>query len=130
MTRYRKAMVFAMLGIGLTLNACESLDAYDGEHRRRDEVALILGDTHLGGRLPVVAVIRRVDKEDLSLRYRGAYVLPGEHDLLIDCTVTESQRTSRHHLHVDVDAGVKYRVVADTRAGNQECADVQLVAQY
>jgi hypothetical protein len=55
-------------------------------------------------------------------------VLPGEHSLLIDCTVTESKQTRRHHLDVDVDAGVKYRLVANTGPGNRECTDVQLVA--
>ena len=118
-----------LLGIGLMLTACESLSVYDGEHRPSDQLAQIVGDTRLSGSLPVTILIRRVDGQDLGVRYRGAFVLPGEHDLLIDCTVTESQHTSRHHLHVDVDAGVKYRVVANTGPGNRECTDVQIVAR-
>jgi hypothetical protein len=120
----------SLFGIGLLLMACEALDIYEGEHRPKAELAEIVADSHISGLLPVTILIRRVDAEDLGIRYRGARVLPGEHDLLIDCTVTESQRTSRHHLHVDVDAGVKYRVVANTGPGNRECTDVQLVAQY
>jgi hypothetical protein len=115
--------------IGLMLGACESVHLYEGKQRSSEQLAQITGDTRLSGSLPLTIVIRKVDDEELGLRYRGAYVLPGEHDLLIDCTVTESKRTSRHHLHVDVDAGVKYRLVADTGEGNSTCLDVQLVTR-
>ena len=111
------------------LAACESLAVYDGDHRPKGELAQILGDSRINAGLPIAIVIRSVDETELGLRYRGALVLPGEHDLLIDCTVTESHHISRHHLHVDVDAGVKYRVVADTGPGNRECRDVQLVSR-
>src|SRR5882757_6696638 len=109
------------VGMGLMLTACESLAVYDGRYRSKGELAQILGDPRINAGLPVTAVIRRIDEEEVGLRYRGVLVLPGEHDLLIDCTVTESHHISRHHLHVDVDAGVKYRIVANTGPGNREC---------
>ena len=112
------------------LSGCESVHLYEGKRQPTDQLAQIQGDTRLSGSLPLTLVIRKVDDEELGFRYRGAYVLPGEHDLLIDCTVTESKHTSRHHLHVDVDAGVKYRLVASTGPGNRSCDDVQLVGQY
>jgi hypothetical protein len=124
---YRQALV--VLGIGLTLAGCESLVLTDGPPPPRDQLAQIVGDTRLGGSLPLVIAIRRIDGRELGLRYSGAYVAPGEHDLLIDCTVTESKHTSRHHLRVDVDAGVKYRLVADTGRGNRSCVEVQLVSR-
>jgi len=125
---YRRAFLpAAVVGIGLTCAGCGSLPAYEGEHRENRELAQIVGDSHFV-RLPVTIYIRSVDETELGLMDRGVFVLPGVHDLLIDCTVTESQRTSRHHLHVEVDAGVKYRVVADTGPGNRECKDVQLVS--
>jgi hypothetical protein len=124
-----------LLGVGLMvmgplLAGCESLHLYEGKRLPKDELAQITGDSRISGSLPVTVTIRTVDEEELGLRYRGAYVLPGEHDLLIDCTVTESKQTSRHHLHVSVDAGVKYSLVADTGPGNRACADVQIVARY
>jgi hypothetical protein len=109
--------------------ACESLAVYDGEKRPDAELAQIVGDSHLS-RLPLSIYLRQVDGEDIGVRYRGVKVLPGEHDLLIDCTVTESQQTSRHHLHVEVDAGVKYRIAANTVPGNRECSNLELVARY
>ncbi len=118
-----------VLGLGLILAGCESLDAYEGPRQPRNELAQITGDTRLGGNLPITLIIRRVDELDLGLRYRGAFVLPDEHDLLIDCTVTESKQTSRHHLHVDVNAGETYRLTATTGPGNRSCAEVQLVAR-
>jgi hypothetical protein len=120
----------ALLGIGLMLSACESVHLYEGSRRPREELAQIAGHMRLSGSLPVTVALRRVDEEELGVRYRGAYVLPGDHDLLIDCTVTESKQTSRHHLRVDVDAGVKYRLVASTAPGNRRCDDVRLVGYY
>lgn len=119
-----------LLVVGLISSGCEALHVYEGDKRPREQLALITGDSRLSGSLPVRAVIRRVDDEELGLRYQGAYVLPGDHDLLIDCTITESNSTSRHHLHVDVDAGVKYRLVASTGPGNRTCTDIELVGRY
>lgn len=111
----------------LLLVGCESLRAYDGPRRNANEVAWIAGDSRVAG-APVSIILRRVDTVALGLRYRGVEVLPGAYSLLIDCTVTESKHTSRHHLDVDVDAGVKYRLVAATGQGNRRCVDVQLVS--
>lgn len=111
----------------LALSSCESLRMYEGAKRDPRDVAVIAGDTRFSG-APVSIVLRRVDRMELGMRYRGVEVLPGAYTLLIDCTVTESKRTSRHHLDVEVDAGVKYRLVANTGRGNRECVDVQLVS--
>jgi hypothetical protein len=119
-----------VLIVGLIVSGCESLHLYEGDKRPREQLALITGDSRLSGSLPIRAVIRRVDEEDLGMRFQGVYVLPGDHDLLIDCTVTESKSTSRHHLRVDVDAGVKYRLVANTGPGNRSCNEVELVGRY
>lgn len=119
-----------IFGVSLMTAACESQAVYEGARRPKSELAHVVGDTRLSSGLPVAIILRSVDDEELGLRYRGAWLLPGEHDLLIDCTVTESKRTSRHHLHVELDAGVKYKLVASTRPGNQECADVQLTGSY
>jgi hypothetical protein len=114
--------------VGLTLVGCESLRSYEGPQRPDSELAHIAGDFRVTTGAPLSVILRRVDSVDLGLRYNGVDVLPGAHSLLIDCTVTESKHTSRHHLDVDVYAGVKYRLVANTGPGNRECVDVQLVS--
>jgi len=114
--------------VGLTLVGCESLRSYEGPRLPDSELAHIAGDLRVTSGAPLSVILRRVDNVDLGLRYSGVDVLPGAHSLLIDCTVTESKHTSRHHLDVDVYAGVKYRLVANTGPGNRECVDVQLVS--
>ena len=113
--------------VGLTVIGCASQRGYEGPSHSALDVAHITGDSRIAG-APLSVILRRVDELDLGLWYSGVDVLPGEHSLLIDCTVTESKQTSRHHLDVDVDAGVKYRIVGTTGPGNRECTDVQLVS--
>lgn len=112
----------------LTLTACQSLNVYEGPKLARDDVAGIRGDLRISAGAPMSLILRRVDGADLGLRYNGANVLPGEHDVLIDCTVTETSHISRHHLTVEVAAGRTYRFAADTGPGNRECTNVRLVA--
>jgi hypothetical protein len=114
--------------LGLTLAGCESLRGYDGPRLPDSELAHIVGDSRAAYGIPLSIILRRIDSLDLGVRYSGVNVLPGAHSLLIDCTVTESKQTTRHHLDVEVYAGVKYRLVADTGPGNRECVDVQLVS--
>jgi hypothetical protein len=116
----------AVVSVGLTLCGCGSLRGYEGARHPASELAHIAGDSRIAG-APLAVNLRRVDDQDLGLLQSSVEVLPGEHNLLIDCTVTESKHTSRHHLDVEVDAGVKYRLVANTGPGNRECVDVQLV---
>lgn len=114
--------------IAFAATGCQSLQVYDGAHRESRELAHIAGDLRITAGAPLSIILRRVDDANLGLRYNGVDVLPGAHTLLIDCTVTESKQTTRHHLDVDVDAGVKYRLVANTGPGNRQCVDVQLVS--
>lgn len=123
----RGAIFAAAASLGALLAGCESLRIYDGPRQDASEVARILGDSRIAG-ASVSIILRRVDQRDVGLRYRGVEVLPGAYTLLIDCTVTESKHTSRHHLNVDVAAGIKYRLTADTGRGNRECVGVQLVS--
>jgi hypothetical protein len=113
--------------VGLLSSGCQSLEAYDGGRRARDEVALIVGDFRITAGAPLSILLRSVDGVELGLRQRSAAVLPGAHDLLIDCTVTDSKRTSRHHLRVEVEAGETYVLRADTGQGNTVCSEVALI---
>ena len=124
--RVSRCAPLVIVSVSLTLFGCQSLRGYEGPHRPTRDLAHIAGDSRIAG-APLSVILRRVDEQDLGLLQSSVEVLPGEHNLLIDCTVTESKQTSRHHLDVEVDAGVKYRLVANTGAGNRECIDVQLV---
>jgi hypothetical protein len=112
--------------VGLMLSGCGTMQAYDGEKRTRDELAHIVGDWRVRAGGPLSLILRRVDENDVGLRYSGADVLPGTHRLLVDCTVSETGRVSRHELNVELFEGVKYRLRADTGPGNRECSDVRL----
>jgi hypothetical protein len=109
-------------------SGCMSVRAYEGPRREQRELAHIVGSMHISAGEPVSIILRRIDDIDLGWGDRGADALPGTHNLLIDCTVTESKHTSRHHLDVELYAGVKYRLVADTGRGNRECTEVQLIS--
>jgi len=124
----RQRAPWAWFVVCLTLVGCQSLRGYDGPRLPDSELAHIVGDSRAAYGIPLSIILRRVDNLDLGWGDSGVNVLPGAHSLLIDCTVTESQRTSRHHLDVEVYAGVKYRLVADTGPGNRECVAVQLVS--
>jgi hypothetical protein len=55
-------------------------------------------------------------------------VLPGSHSLLIDCRIRETNSTTRHSLDVEVWAGRRYKLVAETGPGLRECTSVRLEA--
>jgi hypothetical protein len=110
----------------LMLVGCSTMQAYDGERRTRDELAHIIGDWRVRAGAPLSLILRRVDENDVGLRYSAAAVLPGTHRLLVDCTVAATGRVSRHELKVELYAGQRYRLRAETGPGNRECGDVRV----
>jgi hypothetical protein len=122
-------LVTALL-VGLTLCGCGTMRAYDGESRTDEELAHIAGDWRVRSGAPLSLILRRVDESDLGLRYSGVEVLPGQHRLLVDCTVSATagmtDRVTRHELNVELYAGTHYRLAADTGPGNRECSNVRL----
>ena len=115
--------------IGLLLLAgCMTQQAYDGPKLDRDEVAHISGDLRFTAGVPVSALLRQVDGRTLGISQSGVDVNPGSHQLLVDCLVRETSRTSRFSLDVDVSAGRRYRLVPETGPG-LECTAVHLEAQ-
>lgn len=102
------------------------MQAYDGERRTDEELAHIMGDLRVSAGEPLSLILRRVDENDLGLRYSDAAVLPGMHRLLVDCTVLATDKVSRHELNVELYAGARYRIRAETGPGNRECSAVRL----
>jgi hypothetical protein len=115
----------AAFSVGLMQSACLTMHAYEPGERDAKHEACVAGNMRIGVGQPVLLYLRRVDHYDLTFAQRSACMSPGAHDLMIDCTVTESKETSRHHLAVDLDAG-RYRLIAETKPGNRECDAVRL----
>jgi hypothetical protein len=124
-----RALFIALL-VGLMLTGCGTMRAYDGEKRTDEELAHIAGDWRVRAGAPLSLILRRVDENDLGLRYSGAAVLPGAHRLLVDCTVSATEgaqaRVSRHELNVELYEGARYRLQAEMSPGNRDCRDVRL----
>jgi len=113
-------------GLCLMLVGCSTMQAYDGERRNQDELARISGDWRVRAGAPVSVILRQVNDFEVGVRYSAIDVLPGKHRLLADCQVAASKRISRHELNIEVYAGERYRLAAETGPGNRECAAVKL----
>jgi len=123
-------MRIALCLLGCVLStACMTQQAYDGPKLARDEVARISGDLRFTAGVPVSALLRQVDGRTLSVSENAVDVPPGSHHLLVDCLVQETHSTNRYALDVEVFAGERYRLVAETGPGQRECSAVRLEAQ-
>lgn len=117
----------ALLGASLLLAGCATVQGYEGERRGRDEVARIRGDYRITAGAPVTVILRQVDGRTLRANEIAIEVLPGEHRLLVDCRIAETDSISRLAVQAEVFAGRSYRFSATTSAGLRECASVDLV---
>lgn len=110
----------------LPLLACTTRQAYEGPTRVSGEIALIQGDPKF--RIaPVSAFLRAVDGKVLRDTQASAAVLPGEHELIVDCVVEESGDRQRIQLQVVVQAGKHYRLEPQLGSANQYCETVRLI---
>lgn len=119
---------FIASGLVLVLCGCMTVQSYDGERRARDEVARISGDYRITAGAPVSVILRQVNGRTLNVGQNAVDVLPGTHQLLVDCRIAETQSTSRHAIDVEVSAGRRYRLVAEVEAGLRGCSGVSLQA--
>lgn len=110
------------------LLACATQQAYPGAARPADQVALIKGDPKF--RLaPVAAYLRSVDGEAVGDTQYSVQVLPGEHELVVDCVVSTSGDRQRIRLQVVVQAGEQYRLEPQLVSANQACETVRLIKE-
>jgi hypothetical protein len=117
------------MGLALALTGCMTQQAYEGQKLAADQVAHIAGDLRVTAGAPLSLILRQVDGKTLSAGQSAVDVLPGKHQLLVDCQVAETKATSRHALEVEVYAGEKYRLVAQTAPALRGCDEVALVTQ-
>ena len=103
-----------------------TVQTYEGPRRPRSEVAHIAGDLALSAGAPISVLLRQVDGISLSLGQSAVDVLPGSHQLLVDCRIQETRSLSRHSIDVEVYEGRTYRLVPETGPGLRECTAVRL----
>lgn len=122
----RAATVGAWALTVLLSAGCMTQQAYQGGKLPRDAVARISGDLRFTAGAPLSVLLRQVDDRVLGVSESSVDVLPGEHHLLVDCRIQETNTTTRHSLQVDVLAGQRYRLVADSGPARTGCSGVRL----
>jgi hypothetical protein len=108
------------------LEGCMTLKGYEGSRLPLNEVARVQGDYKMRAGAPVTLLLRQADGLTVDVRFSEVDLLPGRHSLLVDCVVAGGAG-GRHRLEVDLAAGRRYVIVAETGPGNRECADVRLI---
>jgi hypothetical protein len=121
----RLACLAAAVAAAGALAGCGTYRAYEGA-TPPGGAATIRADPRFNAGLPMTVTIRRIDEREVAAQYSSVAVAPGRHRLLVDCTMAESRATTRHELEVEVDAGGRYRLVAESAPGNQRCGEVRL----
>lgn len=117
--------LWGCLCLPLLLNGCFSLRAYDVQALGNDQPAKIIGDYRLRAGAVVNVFLRSVDDRPLHFWQHAADVDAGAHRLLVDCSVTATDKVSRHELNVSLEAGVRYRLSAEA-SDQQGCTRVDL----
>jgi len=107
------------------LGGCATERFYDGPPLAPDDLAIVRADPAVSAGLPVQIRLRRVDEREVRLSASRVELPPGKHTLLVDCRVAESGSVRRFTVEADLEAGGRYRLVADTTARN--CEAVALV---
>ena len=117
----KRAIAWICLAVGMA--GCGTERAYEGPDRSSAEQALIIGDPQVTSGLPIKAVIRKVDAQVPRFGYSSVAVLPGKHEVLVDC-VMANHSAVRFPLIIEAEAGRRYVLRAQTTPGNRTCADV------
>jgi hypothetical protein len=109
----------------VTLVGCGTERAYQGPPRPSAEEALIVGAPQVTSGVPIKAVVRKVDGLVPQFGMSSIAVLPGTHEILVDC-VMASHATVRFPLIIEAEAGRRYLLRAESTPGNRTCADVKV----
>lgn len=108
------------------LAACAATPGYDGPARSAAEVAVVSASLPVTAGAPVTVQLRKADDTVIAFGVWRVELLPGKHDLLVDCVTRNPARTSRHRLAVELEAGGRYRLVATTGTPQEGCTAVTL----
>lgn len=114
--------------VTVALQGCMTAQAYKGPRLSRSEVAHIVGDMQFNSGAPITVVLRQVDDQALSIGQSSIDVLPGQHRLLVDCRIQETNTLTRHEIEQEFFAGRTYRLVPESGTGLRECTAVNVEA--
>jgi hypothetical protein len=122
-SRHLPALALAL--VALALAACTTQRLYEGPHLSDAERAVVRADPVVSAGLPVSIRLRRVDAHEVSMSSRSVALAPGAHSFLVDCRVEESGSVRRFVVEGEVEAGGRYRFVAN--ASTRNCEAVELI---
>lgn len=111
--------------VPLLVAGCATERAYEGPPLAKDERVIVRADPVVSAGLPVQIRIRRADGHDVGLASSKVELAPGKHTFVVDCTVAESGAVRRFTLEEELDAGGRYRLVANATTRN--CEAVALI---
>lgn len=117
-------MVVALCGGALS--ACAATPGYQGPVRGAAEVAVVSASLPITAGAPVTVQLRKVDDTVIPFGVWRVELLPGKHELLVDCSTRNPARTSRHRLPVEVEAGGRYHLVPVAGTPQEGCTTVTL----
>ncbi len=111
--------------IAAVLAGCGTQQLYDGEALKPEDRAVVRADPVVSAGLPVQIRLRRVNGYDVRFSANRVELPPGKHVLLVDCRVAETGSVRRFTVEGELEAGGRYRLVADATARN--CEAVALI---
>ena len=109
----------------LMLCGCATMYTADTRESPSTRWAEVSGDYRVRAGSPINVYLRSVDGQVLTFWQHAAYVDAGSHQLLVDCSVSTTQKWSRHELKVSLRAGVRYSLRAEGNP-HQGCTQVVL----
>lgn len=115
-----------LLAVAMALSACVATPGYDGPARGAAEVAVVSASLPVTAGAPVTVQLRKADDAVVPFGVWRVELLPGKHELLVDCITRNPARTSRHRLSVELEAGGRYRLVPVTGTPQEGCSTVTL----
>jgi len=123
----RRLLALAAVALVGTLAAgCATQKVYEGPVKPRGDLARIDGSPALNAGLPIQAILRKVDKTEIGVRFSRVLVEPGVHELLVDCLIPAAHTTTRFELSIDVSAGDHYVLEPESAPGNKVCSEVRI----
>ena len=114
-----------LLPLALLVAGCATERAYEGPPLAKDERAIVRADPVVSAGAPLQVRLRQVDGREVGLAASRVELPPGQHEFLVDCRVTETGSVRRFTVNAELEAGGRYRLVADATARN--CEAVALI---
>jgi acyl-coenzyme A thioesterase PaaI-like protein len=114
-----------IVAVAALLAGCATERLYEGPPLAPEDRAVVRADPVVSAGLPVQIQLRRVNQREVRLSANRVELPPGKHQLLVDCRVAESGSVRRFTVEAELEAGGRYRLVADATARN--CEAVALV---